>query len=82
MTSMTAMGGGLRPNPATALGVASSGAQAAEERLGEDAQSIATHGPDVASMVDLDVQTTTVRALVQVIRASDEMTRSLIDVLA
>lgn len=76
------MGAGVRSNPATALDVASSGAQAAEGRLGADAQSIATNGPDVASMVDLDVQTTTVRALAQVMRASDEMMRSLIDVLA
>ena len=50
--------------------------------IGGDNRRRIENGPDVAAMVDLDVQTTTVRALAQVIRASDEMTRSLIDVLA
>jgi hypothetical protein len=65
-----------------AITAASSGMQEAQQRLGADAHSIATNGPDVDAIVDLDVQTTTVKALAQVIRASDEMTRSVVDLLA
>ncbi len=58
------------------------GIAAASGRLDEDASSIASNGPDVRSMVDLDVQTDTVAALAQVIRTGDEMTGSVIDLLA
>jgi hypothetical protein len=56
--------------------------QAAEARADGDASEIATHGPDVSSIVDLDVQTTTQRALAAVIRAADEMTATTVDLLA
>jgi flagellar basal body rod protein FlgC len=72
-------GSGFRP---TALAVSASGMQAAAGRLDADARSIAVDGPDVESMVDLDVQTHVYGALARVIRTSDEMTRSLLDVLA
>jgi hypothetical protein len=71
-----------RPSPASALAVAVDGMQAAEGRVEADAQSIATRGPDVASMVDLVVQSHTYGALARVLRASDEMTRSAVDLLA
>jgi hypothetical protein len=70
---------GFRP---TALAAASSGMQAASGRLEADARSIATNGPDVGSIVDLNVQTDVYAALARVIRAGDEMTRSAIDLLA
>jgi hypothetical protein len=70
---------GFRP---TALAVAAGGMQAASGQLDADARSIAAHGPDVGSMVDLNVQTDVYGALARVIRASDEMTRSAIDLLA
>jgi hypothetical protein len=47
-----------------------------------DASAIATNGPDVSSMVDLDVQTDTVRALATVLRAADQMSASAVDLLA
>jgi hypothetical protein len=66
----------------SALAIASNGMQAASGRLAADARTIATQGPDVESIVDLDVQTATYAALAKVIRASDEMTRSSVDLLA
>ena len=74
------IGPGLSPIPA--LTAASGGMQTAEGRADADAQSIATAGPDVGSMVDLDVQSATYGALADVIRTTDEMTRSAIDLLA
>ena len=73
---------GLGLSPAPAFAAASSGMQTAEGRADADAQSIATAGPDVGSMVDLDVQSATYGALADVIRTTDEMTRSAIDLLA
>ncbi|MDX6570226.1 MAG: hypothetical protein QOH15_2804 [Gaiellales bacterium] len=69
-------------SPLTSEVAASSGMRAAEGRIDADAQSIATQGPDVGSMIDLNVQTVAFSALVQVIRASNEMTGSAIDLLA
>ena len=68
--------------PSTASTVAVRGIAWASGRLDADASSIASNGPDVRSMVDLDVQTDTVAALAQVIRTGDEMTGSVIDLLA
>jgi hypothetical protein len=70
------------PTLESALAVSSSAMQTAEGHVDADARSIATQGPDVQSMVDLDVQADAYGALGQVIRASDEMARSAIDLLA
>jgi flagellar basal body rod protein FlgC len=80
--TVNSTGTASRPPLASALDVSSSGMQTAEGRVDADARSIATSGPDVESMVDLDVQTHAYGALARVIRASDEMTRSAIDLLA
>jgi hypothetical protein len=72
---------GLTPRP-NGADAAARGMQAAVRRLDADAQTIATQGPDIASLVDLGVQTHAYSALVQVIRASDELTRSTVDLLA
>jgi hypothetical protein len=66
----------------SALAVSASGMQAAQARAAGDASSIAVNGPDVSSMVDLDVQKDTYSALAVVIRASDEMTATAVDLLA
>jgi hypothetical protein len=70
---------GFRPS---ALDVAAAGMQAAAERLDDDARSIAANGPDVGPIVDLGVQGHVYGALARVIRTNDEMTRSLVDLLA
>jgi hypothetical protein len=67
---------------ASALTVSASGMQAAEGRVDADARSLASDGPDVASRVDLLVESHTYGALARVIRATDEMTRSAVDLLA
>jgi hypothetical protein len=66
----------------SALAVSASGMQAAEARAAGDASTIAANGSDVSSMVDLDVQKDTYSALAVVIRASDEMTATAVDLLA
>jgi hypothetical protein len=66
----------------TAFGSAVSGMQTAEARADGDASQIAANGPDVASVVDLDVQADTQRALASVIRTADEMTATTVDLLA
>ncbi|MDX6580637.1 MAG: hypothetical protein QOJ47_2186 [Gaiellales bacterium] len=71
-----------RPAATTAFGAATSGIQTAEARADGDASAIATNGPDVSSMVDLDVQTDTVGALATVLRAADQMTAGAVDLLA
>jgi flagellar basal body rod protein FlgC len=71
-----------RPTLASALAVSVNGMQAAEGRVDADARSIATAGPDVASMVDLVVQSHAYGALARVIGATDEMTRSAVDLFA
>jgi hypothetical protein len=71
----------IGPYP-SALATAASGMQSAQARADSDASSIATNGPDVSSMVDLDVQKDTYSALASVIRTTDEMSASTIDLLA
>jgi hypothetical protein len=66
----------------SALATAASGMQTAEARADSDASSIATNGPDVSSIVDLDVQKDTYSALASMIRTTDEMTANTIDLLA
>jgi flagellar basal body rod protein FlgC len=66
----------------SAFDVSARGMQAASGRVAADAQSIATRGPDVGAMVDLEVQTDTYGALARVVHASDELTRSALDLLA
>jgi hypothetical protein len=66
----------------TAPTVAVRGISTAVGRLDEDASSIAANGPDVRSVVDMNAQSDTLAALVQVIRAGDQMTGSVIDLLA
>lgn len=84
MASVSSSPAGIssRLNLASALAVSVNGMQAAEGRVAADAQSIATRGPDVASMVDLIAQSHAYGALARVIRATDEMTRSAVDLLA
>jgi hypothetical protein len=71
-----------RAGSTTAFGAAVSGMQTAEARADGDASQIATNGPDVPAIVDLDVQEATQRALASVIRTADEMTRTTVDLLA
>ena len=66
----------------SALETAAGGMQSAEARADGDASSIATNGPDVSSIVDLDVQKDTYSALAIVIRTSDEMSATTVDLLA
>jgi hypothetical protein len=71
--------------PVTALsayGSVTTGMQTAEARAEGDASQIATSGPDVSSIVDLDVQKDTLKALAAVFRATDEMTATTVDLLA
>jgi hypothetical protein len=84
MASITtsASGIGFGASPGSALAVSASGMQTAAGRLDADSRTIASQGPDVGSMVDVDVQTATYAALATVIRATGEMTRSTIDLLA
>jgi hypothetical protein len=56
--------------------------QAAASRVGSDAATIAMNGPDVSSMVDLDVQSDTYDALASVIRTTDDMTATTVNLLA
>jgi hypothetical protein len=58
------------------------GMQTVEARAEGDASQIATRGPDVSSIVDLDVQKDTLSALAGVFRATDEMTVTAVDLLA
>jgi flagellar basal body rod protein FlgC len=81
-TTVGLTGTPFRSPARSAFAISLSGMQTASGRLDADAQSIATNGPDVGSMVDLNVQTATYAALAEVIRARDEMTRSAVDLLA
>jgi hypothetical protein len=76
------LGTASRAPLASAFAISLAGMQSASGRMDEDADSIASNGPDVGSIVDLDVQTETYAALAAVIRASEEMTRSAVDLLA
>jgi len=71
-----------RPSSTTAFGAATSGLQAAEARADADVSTIATNGPDVSSMVDLGVQKNTFSALATIIRTTDEMTATTVNLLA
>jgi hypothetical protein len=71
-----------RAVPTVAFGVVSSGMQTAEARAEGDASEIARTGPDVSSIVDLDVQKDTLRALAAAVRTTDEMTATTVDLLA
>jgi hypothetical protein len=66
----------------SAITIASNAMQDASGRADADASSIARSGPDVSAMVDLDVQRDTFDALGAVVRASDEMLGSVLDILA
>jgi hypothetical protein len=66
----------------SAFAASASGMQGALGRADADAQAIAVNGPAVGSMVDLDVQSDTYGALAKVIKASDEMTATAVDLLA
>ena len=66
----------------SAFVISLAGMQSASGRTDEDAESIARNGPDVGSMADLDVEGETYAALAAMLRASDEMTRSAVDLLA
>jgi hypothetical protein len=59
-----------------------SGLQSAEGRFDADAQTIAANGPDVGSMIDLDVQSDTFTAVARVLQTADRMSGTAIDMLA
>ncbi|HEY1478492.1 MAG TPA: hypothetical protein VGF46_00595 [Gaiellales bacterium] len=79
---MTAASIGSQRSVATAFATATSGMQSAQANVDRDASTIAANGPDIDSIVDLDVQKDTYSALATVIRATDEMTASAVDLLA
>jgi hypothetical protein len=74
--------GSYRGAAMSSFAASASGMQGALGRADADAQAIAVNGPDVGSMVDLDVQSDTYGALAKVIKASDEMTATAVDLLA
>jgi hypothetical protein len=65
-----------------ASSAALAGLQRAQAGLSRDASTIASSGPDVDAMVDLNLQGLTFDASARVLRAADRTTGSLIDVLA
>jgi hypothetical protein len=80
---MTSTGiGAHRPASLPAAASALAGMRTADGRADADARSIATRGPDVRSMVDLDVQSEADAALATVIRTTDELERTTVDLLA
>jgi hypothetical protein len=76
------LGTASRAPLASAFVISLGGMQSAAGRMDADAESIAGDGFDVGSMVDLDVQTETYAALAAMLRASDEITRSAVYLLA
>jgi hypothetical protein len=70
------------PARPSAITVASNGMQAASGQVDEDASTIARSGPDISAMVDLEIQRDTFVALGTVIRVSDQMLGSVLDILA
>jgi hypothetical protein len=71
-----------RPALTPAFGAVAGGMETSEARADGDASEIAASGPDVTSIVDLNVQMDTYRALATVFRATDEMTATAVDLLA
>jgi hypothetical protein len=69
------------PRP-SAITIASNAMQGVSARADADAGTIARSGPDVSAMVDLDVQRDSFDALGAVVRASNEMLGSVLDILA
>ena len=70
------------PPRGSAIAVASGGLRTASGRADADASTLATSGPDVSAIVDLDVQRDTFDALATVVHANDEMLGSVLDILA
>jgi hypothetical protein len=65
-----------------ASSAALAGMQCAQAGLARDATKIASSGPDVDAMVDLNLQGLTFDASARALRAADRTTGALIDVLA
>jgi hypothetical protein len=65
-----------------ASSAALAGMQRAQAGLAQDATKIASSGPDVDAMIDLNLQGLTFDASARALRAADRTTGSLIDVLA
>jgi len=65
-----------------ASSTALAGMQRAQAGLSRDASTIASSGPDVDAMVDLNLQALTFDSSARVLRAADRTSGSLIDVLA
>ena len=65
-----------------ASSAALAGMQRAQAGLARDATTIASSGPDVDAMIDLNLQGLTFDANAHALRAADHTTGSLIDVLA
>ena len=65
-----------------ASSAALAGMQRAQAGLSRDATKIASSGPDVDAMVDLNLQQLTFDASARALRAADRTGGSLIDVLA
>jgi hypothetical protein len=70
------------PEPPSAITIASNAMQVVAGHADADASTLARSGPDVSALVDLDVQRDTFAALGAVVRASNEMLGSALDILA
>ena len=76
--------GSSYPTPVwgSGIAVAANAMHAVSGRVDADAGALARSGPDVSTMVDLDVQRDTFDALATVVHASDGMLGSVLDILA
>jgi hypothetical protein len=72
----------ISPTPPPAAQSALAGLQQAQRGLDEDAAVVAADGPDVDALVDSGVRRSSAAANVAVLRAADEVSRSLLDCLA
>jgi hypothetical protein len=66
----------------SAIAVAANAMHVVSGRVDADASTLARSGPDVSTMVDLDVQRDSFDALATVVHASDGMLGSVLDILA
>ena len=72
----------ISPTTPPSFGSALAGMQQAERGLDLDAATIASAGPDVDALVDLDVRRASFAANVAVLRTADEIARDVLDVFA
>jgi hypothetical protein len=74
--------GAINMTASSMFATAVSGLQSAEGRFDADAQTIAANGPDVGSMIDLNVQSDTYTAIARVLQTADRMSGAALDILA